>query len=120
MNGIYKDPLEESYDDFIDDEAVGTTAEFNPFGVVSSIGSTIGGFLGGGGRKQPVQQVRDQRTSPAPGVRDARLEVPGRGSANLRLPEAVVSQLVFNETTSNLQEGINKVALGVNSLEQKD
>ncbi|MCI0428836.1 MAG: hypothetical protein L0Z46_12560 [Nitrospiraceae bacterium] len=121
MNGIYyQDPLakeKESYDEF-DDEAVGTTAEFiNPLGgILGSVSSSIGGLLGGGGRKQPVQ-VRDHRSS-APGVRDARLEVPGRGTANLRLPEEVVSKRAFDEATQNLQDGIGKVTGRLNTLEQ--
>lgn len=115
MNGIiYHDPLakgEESYDEW-DDEAVGTTAELG-------IASSIGGFLTGGSKRPHVQpQVIDHRRS-APGVRDAKLETP-RGSANLRLPEEVVSKRAFDEATSNLQDGITKVTARVNSLEQKD
>jgi len=121
MNGYgdYKDPLTESYDDYVvfDEEDVATTAEFKPLGAVSS---AIGGLLGGGGRRRPVQQASDHRHMlSAPGVRDARLETP-RGSANLRLPEEVVSKRVFDQTTAGLQAGITGVTARINSLEQKD
>jgi hypothetical protein len=120
MNGIfYQDPLakeKESYDEW-DDEAVGTTGEFLG-GILGGVSSSIGGLLGGGPKRQPVRP--DPRTTfPAPGVRDARLETP-RGTANLRLPEEVVSKRAFDEATQNLQDGVGKVTLRVNSLEQKD
>jgi Sec-independent protein translocase protein TatA len=121
MNALnqYKDPLEESIDDDIpyDQESVFRTAEFNPFGAVSS---AIGGLLGGGGgTRQPVRTVRDQRTHTLPGVRDARLETP-RGNATIRLPEEVVPKRVFDETTEALHQSVTGVTARINTIEQKD
>lgn len=124
MNGTYpyKDPLAEAYDDDIpfDQESVSSTAEFNPFGAISSaIGGLLGGGGGGGGRRPPVRTVVDHRAQSTPGVRDARLETP-RGNATIRLPEEVVSKRLYDETTTSLQQSVTGVAGRINTIEQKD
>jgi len=122
MNGLYKDPLAESYDDDLqyEQEAVGTTAEFLGIGsAIGSVSSSIGSLLGGGGRRQPVRHVRDNRTTVAPGVRDARLETP-RGNATIRLPDEVVPKRLFDEATAELQQSVTGVTARMNTIEQKD
>jgi hypothetical protein len=77
-------------------------------GILDSIGNVAGKVL------DPLGIFRGIAPSGSSGVRTARLNTP-QGNASLRLPEPVVTERVFKESMTRLENALNQVRTQINN-----